>query len=63
MTRADFDEIIGAALKEVAKGQIVNASGYTGAALESRLRSSFNELITLADATRKFADEKWSKGS
>ena len=62
MKLADFLATIDGALQEVAHGQIVNATGFTGQRLEAQLRADFNLLIELETTIRKIAIEKSSKG-
>lgn len=57
MTLDKFNAIIDDALAEVAHGQIVNASGYLGHALEEHLRESFEILIELERGARQIAAE------
>ena len=53
-----LNEIIDLALEDVLHGQLVNASGLQGKALETRLSGSLDMLIELDTAVRKVAGQK-----
>jgi hypothetical protein len=59
MTAGDLDEIIKAALVDIAHGQLVNASAFKGTEQEKHLSDGFDMLIALAETAKKVAARKF----